>query len=456
MTSTNTATTATTRAEIAPLIRLSVPLMVGLTAALLIGVVDTVMISPLGTVPLAAAGITTAVLIIMISALWGLLTVISVQISQAEGAQDSARVALAFRSGMLLCLIGGILGALLMLAVYPLLGPIGQPAEVLAILLPYWVSMAIWIIPFTLFFGLKALFDAVDWPWTAVGLSYIGVVVNIPANYIFIHVLNLGILGAGLASILSQSLSLLAAWFVVTRAPGLAAYRQKVAVAWSDVRAQLRDSLPLCLGYAGEGGAYAMVGLMIGWLGAEALAAHQIVNALAGVAYVIPLGMAGAVSIRTGQAVGAGRPARLRPILKASFLMVVLWQALAASIFIFGGPTMAAAMSDDPQVVSIAASLFILMAILQIADGVQGTSLGALRGMSDMAMPSVITLLAYWPLALPAAYFFGFVLEFGAVGIWLGYMLGVAVAAIVLPWRFWRLTASFSHGAQRSQTMPAG
>ncbi|HID67465.1 MAG TPA: MATE family efflux transporter [Roseibacterium sp.] len=438
MTSTNT---ATTRAEIAPLIRLSVPLMVGLTAALLIGVVDTVMIAPLGTVPLAAAGITTAVLIIMISALWGLLTVISVQISQAEGAQDSARVALAFRSGMLLCLIGGILGALLMLAVYPLLGPIGQPAEVLAILLPYWVSMAVWIIPFTLFFGLKALFDAVDWPWTAVGLSYIGVVVNIPANYIFIHVLNLGILGAGLASILSQSLSLLAAWFVVTRAPGLAAYRQKVAVAWSDVRAQLRDSLPLCLGYAGEGGAYAMVGLMIGWLGAEALAAHQIVNALAGVAYVIPLGMAGAVSIRTGQAVGAGRPARLRPILKASFLMVVLWQALAASIFIFGGPTMAAAMSDDPQVVSIAASLFILMAILQIADGVQGTSLGALRGMSDMAMPSVITLLAYWPLALPAAYFFGFVLEFGAVGIWLGYMLGVAVAAIVLPWRFWRLTA---------------
>jgi len=438
MTSTNT---ATTRAEIAPLIRLSVPLMVGLTAALLIGVVDTVMIAPLGTVPLAAAGITTAVLIIMISALWGLLTVISVQISQAEGAQDSARVALAFRSGMLLCLIGGILGALLMLAVYPLLGPIGQPAEVLAILLPYWVSMAVWIIPFTLFFGLKALFDAVDWPWTAVGLSYIGVVVNIPANYIFIHVLNLGILGAGLASILSQSLSLLAAWFVVTRAPGLAAYRQKVAVAWSDVRAQLRDSLPLCLGYAGEGGAYAMVGLMIGWLGAEALAAHQIVNALAGVAYVIPLGMAGAVSIRTGQAVGAGRPARLRPILKASFLMVVLWQALAASIFIFGGPTMAAAMSDDPQVVSIAASLFILMAILQIADGVQGTSLGALRGMSDMAMPSVITLLAYWPLALPAAYFFGFVLEFGAIGIWLGYMLGVAVAAIVLPWRFWRLTA---------------
>lgn len=429
------------RAELAPLIRLSVPLMVGLTAALLIGVVDTVMISPLGTVPLAAAGVTTAVLIILISALWGLLTVISVQISQADGAADPVRVAVAVRSGLLLCLIGGVLGAVIMLAVYPLLRPMGQPDEVLAILLPYWAAMAIWIIPFTLFFGLKALFDAVDWPWTAVALSYIGVLVNIPANYTFIHVLDLGLLGAGLASILSQSLSLLAAWLVFSRAPGLAAYRQKVAVAWGDVRAQLRESVPLCLGYAGEGGAYAMIGLMIGWIGAEALAAHQIVNALGGVAYVIPLGMAGAVSIRVGNAVGSGQTTRLRPILKASFLMVVLWQALAALVFIFGGRLMAEAMSSDPAVIQLAATLFLVMAMMQIADGIQGTSLGALRGMSDMARPTTITLIAYWPLALPASYLLGITFDYGALGIWLGYTLGLAVAGIALPLRFWRLTA---------------
>ncbi|UWQ95185.1 MATE family efflux transporter [Rhodobacteraceae bacterium M385] len=432
----------TTKAELAPLIRLAVPLMVGLTAALLIGVVDTVMISPLGTVPLAAAGVTTAVLIILISALWGLLTVISVQISQAEGAVDPARVAMALRSGLLLCLIGGILAALLMISVYPLLGPLGQPQEVLDILLPYWLSMSVWIIPFTLFFGLKALFDAVDWPWAAVGLSYIGVVANIPANYTFIHILDMGILGAGLASILSQSLSLIAAWLVVTRAEGLRIYRQSVAVAWSDVRAQLRDSVPLCLGYAGEGGAYAMIGLMIGWLGAEALAAHQIVNALGGVAYVIPLGMAGAVSIRVGNAVGAGRYDRLRPILKASFLMVVMWQAMAASVFIFGGRLLAEAMSSDPAVIQLATSLFIIMAMMQIADGIQGTSLGALRGMSDMNRPTVITLIVYWPLALPCSYILGIGLGYGAMGIWLGYTLGLAVAAVALPWRFWRLTSA--------------
>ncbi len=431
---------ATTRAEIWPLIKLAVPLMVGLAAALLIGVVDTFMISPLGTVPLAAAGVTTAVLIILISALWGVVTVISVQISQADGAGDPARVALALRSGLLLCLIGGGAGTLLMMAVYPLLGPLGQPEEVLAILFPYWTAMAIWIIPFTLFFGLKSLFDAVDWPWTAVGLSYLGVLFNVPANYTFIHVLDLGILGAGLASILSQCVSLFAALLVLSRARGLAAFRQKVRVVWSDVWAQTKEALPICLGYAGEGGAYAVIGIMMGWLGAEALAAHQIVNALGGLAYMIPLGMAGAASIRVGQAVGGDNRARLRPILKASFLMVSLWQTLAAIVFIALGRVLAESMSDDPGVIDLTVTLFLIVAFLQIADGVQGTSLGALRGISDMNRPTVITLIAYWPLALPASYVLGFVLGFGAVGIWLGYTLGLVVAATLLPIRFWALT----------------
>lgn len=441
MTNSTILSPASTRAEFWPLIRLSVPLMVGLAAALLIGVVDTAMISPLGTVPLAAAGVTTAVLIIVISALWGVITVISVQISQAEGADDPKRVALALRSGLILCLLGGGGGALLMVAVYPLLGPLGQPDEVLAILLPYWLSMAAWIVPFTLFFGLKALFDAVDRPWTAVGLSYLGVLFNIPANYTFIHVFGWGILGAGLASILSQCVSLIAAWIVLYRSPSLAAFRQEVSVAWSDVWAQCKEALPLCLGYAGEGGAYAVIGLMMGWIGAEALAAHQIVNAIGGLAYMIPLGMAGAVSIRVGLAVGADDPDRLRPIMKATFAMVTLWQALAALTFIFGGRLLAEAMSDDPAVISLTVTLFVIVALLQVADGIQGTALGALRGMSDMNVPTVITLVAYWPVALPASYLLGFVFDLGAVGVWLGYTVGLVIAAVALPVRFWRLTA---------------
>jgi len=430
-----------TRPEIRPLIRLGVPLMIGLAAATMIGVVDTVMIAPLGTVPLAAAGITGAILIILISALWGLVTVVSVAIAQAKGAEDAREVSAQVKHGLALAVLAGTLSSVLMLAIFPLLGPIGQPAEVIEILLPYWASMAVWLIPFTIFFVLKSLFDAVGKEWAGVGLSYLGVVVNIPANYLLIHVAGLGLLGAGLASVLSQSVALVALVAYWRLSPSMAAYRQPAVLTWGQVRKQARDGLPLCIGYASEGGAYAFLGIMVGWIGATALAAHQVVNAVASVAYVFPLGLAGAASIRVGHAVGAREQARLRPILKAALTISVGWQAVISVIFILGGRAMAAALSDDPAVVELATLLFIVVALMQIADGVQGTSLGALRGMSDNTIPTAITLLAYWPLALPLAYLFGFVLDHGAVGVWLGYTVGIAAAAVALPWRYWAMTA---------------
>jgi MATE family multidrug resistance protein len=274
-----------------------------------------------------------------------------------------------------------------------------------------------------------------------VALSYVGVVINIPANYLLIHVAGLGLLGAGVASVLSQSISLIAALVYWRLAPSMAPYRQPVAVSWARVRAQLREGLPLCLGYAAEGGAFAFVGIMMGWLGATVLAAHQVVSAIMGVFYVIPLGMAGAAAIRVGLAIGGGQGGRLRMILKAGLLIVTIWQTLVAIVFLTWGRDMAAVLSDDQQVVAIAATLFIAFAILQVADGIQSTALGALRGMMDNRVPTAITLIAYWPLALPAAYLIGFVFDYGAPGVWVGYTLGIALAAVALPIRFWRKTA---------------
>jgi len=428
------------RAELRPLLRLSIPLTIGLMAATLIGVIDTIMIAPLGTVPLAAAGITTAAWIILISGLWGLITVIGVQIATAVGADDPSEVSATIKSGLVLGALAGAVASCLMLVAFLALGPLGQPEEVLAILWPYWVAMAVWIAPFTIFFVLKSLFDAVGWEWMGVALSYVGVLVNVPANYLFIHVWEFGLVGAGLASVLSQSLALLLGILVWRSAPALAAYRQSVAFCWARLGVQLREGLPLCLGYAGEGGAYAIIGIMVGWLGATALAAHQVANAVAGLAYVIPLGMAGAVAISIGQAIGSAHPERLRPILKAGLLIVTGWQILVALAFVLAGPVFARALSSDPDVVALASVLFLVLALMQIVDGVQSTALGALRGMMDNRVPTALTLLAYWPLALPAAYVAGFVFDLGASGVWLGYTLGIAVAAIILPWRFWQQT----------------
>ncbi|MBC6436753.1 MAG: MATE family efflux transporter [Rhodobacteraceae bacterium] len=432
---------SSTRAEVMPLLKLSLPLMIAFAAATMIGVVDTVMIAPLGTVPLAAAGITTAFLIIFLSALWGLVTVIGVSIAQAHGADAPDEVASSLRNGLALCAIGGAGAGVLMLLAFPLLPNLNQPPRVIAILFPYWASMALWLVPMLMFFAFKTLFDTVDRPWTGVAISYLGVAVNIPLNYVLIHVAGLGLVGAGIASVLSSSVSLLAAWLFWCHAADFARFRGTVPLQWARIRQLLRDGLPICIGYAGEGTAYAFVGIMLGWFGAVELAANQVVNAIGGVFYVIPLGMASAVSIRIGLAIGGQGRARLRPILWAALWIVVIWMLAITVLYIFGGRAMSEALTNDPAVAGLAVKLFIVVALVQVADGIQSSTMGALRGMSDNRVPTKITLACDWPLALPAAYVIGFFWDYGPVGVWAGYGLGVTLAAILLPIRFRRLTA---------------
>lgn len=431
----------TLRAEIRPLLALSVPMMVGLLAATLMGVVDTVMVAPLGTLPLAAVGITSAVVIVGISALWGIVTVTGVRMAQAHGAQDAAAVSGEVRSGLVFGALGGTVAAGLMSALLPGLTAIGQPPEVVAAVTLYWMLIAASLIPFTMFFTLKSLFDTIGRPWVGVGLSYLGVALNIPLNQLLIYEAGLGLNGAGLASFLAQTLTLLVALGLWARARSFAAFRQKSPRLSARLAAQWRDGWPLILGYAGEGGSYALIGVMIGWLGATALAANQIVHAVAGVAYVFPLGMAGAVAIRVGLAVGAEDQARLRPILKAALLIITGWTLAVMLLLLVGGKTVALALSDDAEVVALATTLFLAVAAMQISDGVQSTSLGALRGLMDMRHPTLVSLIAYWPIALPAGYVLGFVANMGAVGVWIGFCLGLSVAAVALPLRFWRLTS---------------
>lgn len=407
---------------------------------MLIGVIDTIMIAPLGTKPLAAAGITTSAVIILLSALWGLVTMTGIRIAQAEGAGDRPGVAAELKTGLWLGVVAGGLGALVMIAIIPALGLLGQPQDVRDILPGYWISMALWLIPFTAFYVIKGLFDAVGRPWAGVALSYLGVGVNLPLNWLLIYPAGLGLLGAGLASILSQSLALAAAWLVWQRARGLAPWRVPIARGKLRLRAQVRDGWPLMVGYAGEGGAYALIGVMMGWVGATALAANQIVHTVGAVGYVFPLGMATAASIRIGLAHGAGETARLRPILRAALFIVTGWMVLVMTVFLLAGGWLSGLLSDDPEVVALATTLFVALALMQIADGIQSTTLGALRGMGDMRWPTAVSLVAYWPLALPAAYGLAFWAGLGALGLWIGFALGLGIAALLLPLRFWRLT----------------
>lgn len=429
-----------TAAEIAPLLRLALPIVAGLAASTLIGVVDTLMIAPLGTVALAAAALTTSVIIIFYSALYGFLSAVGVEAAHRYGAEDADGVSATLRAGLTLALSAGLGGAAVMAAIFFALPAIGQPPEVLAILGPYWFAMSALLIPFSVLMTISQVLNAIDRPWTATGFAFLGVVLNVPMNYVLIWGIGgwegLGLLGAGLASLLSESLACSAALWWLARSGRL----RRRGVHPGLVRRLARDGVPLGIGYTGEGAAFALVGVLLGLFGAVALASNQIVQAVGGVLYMLPLGMAAAVTIRVGQAIGADERDRLRPIARAALGLVTGWMAAVTVALILLGGIIADALSDDAEVVALATAMFILVAIIQIADGVQATAYGALRGMTDFRWPTVITLCCYWLFALPLAGTLGFLFDLGPLGVWAGYGLGIFVAATLLPARFWRLT----------------
>jgi MATE family multidrug resistance protein len=189
-----------------------------------------------------------------------------------------------------------------------------------------------------------------------------------------------------------------------------------------------------------EAGAFVSAAVMMGWISAEALAAHQIALSCAAFTFMFPLGLSMAACMRIGKAVGEGRLAALRSIGFGALAMSCLCMILSALVFSLAGPWLAHGFVDDPAVIALAAKLLVVAAIFQLFDGGQVVGSGALRGLADVKMPAAITFVSYWLLAIPGGYVLGLHTSLGALGVWIGLAAGLAVAAVSLGLRFMILT----------------
>jgi MATE family multidrug resistance protein len=183
-----------------------------------------------------------------------------------------------------------------------------------------------------------------------------------------------------------------------------------------------------------------VAGVLIGLFGAVALAGNQIALSVGSTLYMLPLGVAGAVTIRIAQVIGAGEWPRVAAIGQAGLLVVTGWMGGFALLFLFAGAWIGGLFVDDPAVIAAAAAIFFVFGFTQLMDGVQSVSLGALRGMLDNDFPTRVSLVAYWLIALPLSALFGFGFDLGAPGVWAGFGVGLALAAVALVWRFLRLS----------------
>jgi MATE family multidrug resistance protein len=291
--------------------------------------------------------------------------------------------------------------------------------------------------------ALKNHADALNRPWPPFWIFLGGVLLNVVLNWFMIYgnmgFPKLGFEGAAWATLIART-AILVAMLVWLRHADL---NDWVPESWlrlgklAGMKKLMTIGAPASLQMLSEVAAFSVTGLIMGRFGREAMAAHQIAITLAGLAFMVPLGLSMALTVRVGEAHGAGEMHRLSPIVRSGWFLLLLYGVIAAGIFLLFGREMALAFTPATEVVGIAASMLVIVGIFQVFDGFQVGSSSMLRGLHDARIPALISFVAYWVAGLPVAAWLAFRGGLGAPGVWWGLAVGLFFACVTLVGRLW-------------------
>lgn len=427
-------------------LKLAVPLISGQLSQMLMGVADTVMIGGIGVVPLGASTFANTLLAVPFVAGIGMMSSVSVRVSQGHGAGDKTAVGSALRHGTWLALVWGLLVVSVVSVLLRYLGLFNQPPEVVARAPVYLMTCAISMVPVMLTMAWKNHADALSRPWMPFWIGLGGIGLNILLNWLWIHgrwgFPAMGLEGAGYATLAARLMATAALFVWLNRSPWLLPWlpgRWLERCEWKGFAALLRIGIPACLQLLAEVTAFVMASLMIGTLGVVPLAAHQVAITCVGTAFMVPLGMAMATTVRVGEILGANERPRLHRVLVGSWLFAAAFMSVSMLLFLFFGKPLAALFVADEAVVVLAGGLLVVAALFQLFDGLQVVSVSALRGVNDVTVPAWMAALSYWGIALPLGWFWGLKCSWGAMGVWAAMAVGLGVAALLLGRRAWKL-----------------
>lgn len=431
------------RAEARTSFLLAYPVMISMLGQVMTGVADSVMIGWTGAVPLAASSLANSFFGVLLFFGIGVSYAITPLVAEAAGAEDNERIMNALRHGMIINLVTAFLLVALVLVGQDVLHHIGQPADVVELAIPYLLVITYSIIPTMVFQTFRQFAEGLHKTRMAMVIMIVSNLVNIVLNYVLIYGIwifpEMGLLGAGWATFIARLLMAIWMGVYVYFNRSFVAYRHGLAFGNYSrelINRMLHIGLPAGAQFIFEAAAFGFSAIMMGWLGANTLAAHQIAINLATVSYMTTSGLGAAATIRVGTFLGrrdgiAVRRAGLT-LIGLGIGIMLLW----AIAFITGKNFLPSLYINDPAVIAIAAPLMVIAGFFQLSDGMQVVCAGALRGLQDVKVPSLLIFVAYWIIALPLGYLFAFPLGFGALGIWSGLLLGLTLTAAAMVWRF--------------------
>lgn len=451
---------ATTQ-ELRHMLLLALPLILAQLAQVSMSFIDTLMVGRLGSGALAGIALGSSIYVFALIIGMGVMFAVGPTVSQAYGAGRLSEVARAARGSLFLALGLSVPAWVLFWQAGPLLNLLGQDAATAAEATGYLHAIAWGYLPALWLTGLRGLLEGLSRPRPIMVIALLGVLLNVGANYalIFGHFgfPALGLVGSGWASsIVYWSMFLAAALYVHRALPQLQVWTRLRAPDWGVLRDLVRVGWPIGLTLGFEAGLFSFTAILMGVLGTVQLAAHQIAIQSASFTFMVPVGLATATAVRVGQAAGRRDGPGVRRSGWVGVSLSAGFMTLTALTFWLVPERVVALYLDvsDPanaEVVRTAAQFLALAAAFQVFDGLQVSAAGALRGLKDTRVPMLMSLLSYWGIGLTTGVLLAFRGGLGGQGLWLGLVVGLASAALLLTWRFRRTTS----GA-RLQPAPLG
>ena len=419
------------------MLRLAVPVVVIQVGMMAMGVVDTIMVGHISARALAGVALGNLYFFGLAVFAMGTLMVLDPVVAQAVGARDREAVARGVQRGVILAALLTVPVAVVLTLATPFFRLAQQPAEVIPLAAAYSLVTVPGVFPFLLFIVFRQSLQSMGRTAPIVG-SIIGAnLANAGLNWILIYghfgFPPMGVVGSAWATTISRALLVISLWAAASKqlAPLLWPLRWEI---WQlePLRRMLRLGIPIGAQHVLEFGAFALVALMMGWMGTREMAGHQIAINLAALTFMVPLGVGDAASVLVGQAVGRGDVEGTRGAARAALVCGVTFMSLTAAVFLTWPGPLAGFYSRDLDVVIVAATLIPIAGVFQVFDGLQVVAAGVLRGLGDTRVPMLVNLLGYWLIGIPVSIYLGFVADLGPAGLWWGLVLGLALVGTSL------------------------
>ncbi|WP_333666999.1 MATE family efflux transporter [Flavobacterium sp.] len=436
--------------------QLAYPVILGMLGHTLIGIVDNIMVGKLGSTELAAVSLGNSLIFVAMSLGIGFSTAITPIVAEADAEKNTSKIRSAFHHGLFLCVILGFALFGLVVLAKPIMELLHQPEEVITLAKPYLDWVAFSLVPLIIYQGYKQFADGLSMTKISMYAIVMANILHVIINYCLIYGVwifpKMGILGAGLGTVISRIAMVVFMHFILSRREQLKQYFHDFSfdeIKKEMIKKIVNLGLPSAMQMLFEVVLFTAGIWLCGNIGKTSQAANQIALSLASMTFMFAMGLSVVSMIRVSNQRGLNDYRQLIVVARSIFLLAISIEIIFAVMFValhqvlpylFLNMENQAQLLDNQEVITIAAKLLLVAAIFQISDGIQVVVLGALRGLQDVKIPMYITFVAYWIVGFPTSYYLGIKTDLGAVGVWIGLLAGLTAAAFFLFIRFHYLT----------------